>query len=88
MNQPSLDLASFIAAIFAVFIAPPLAHVMGVYTAIIVGAVFGAGLALVRAKQMTRGAAVRFILHAVTNVRVTGQITEVGEERVAAVEHP
>ena len=25
MNQPSLDLASFIAAIFAVFIAPPLA---------------------------------------------------------------
>lgn len=62
MNQPSLDLASFIAAIFAVFIAPPLAHVMGVYTAIIVGAVFGAGLALVRAKQMKRGAAVRFVL--------------------------
>lgn len=72
-NQP-LDLASFIAAIFAVFVAPPLAHIMGVYTAIVIGAVFGAGLALVRSEPTTRRGAIGFGL-LMTGVSV---ITTVG----------
>lgn len=60
-NQP-LDLASFVAAVLAVFVAPPLAHFMGVYAAILIGAVFGAGLALARSDEMTRWRSVGFVL--------------------------
>ena len=49
MNQNPLDLASVFVAIFALYIAQPIAHAMGVYTAIIICAVAGSGLALVRA---------------------------------------
>lgn len=62
MGQQPLDLASFIGALFAVFVAPPLAHVLGVYTAIVIGAVFGAGVALVRNRAMTRARAAGFVL--------------------------
>lgn len=62
MNSPSLDLASFFAAVLAVFVAEPIAHAMGVYAAIIIAAVFGAGLALVRADAMSRWASVRFLV--------------------------
>lgn len=62
MNNQPVDLASFIAALFAVFVAPPLAHLMGIYTAIVIGSVFGAGLAVVRAKKMTRPQSARFAL--------------------------
>ena len=61
MSNQSLDLASFVAAVLAVFAAPPLAHFMGVYAAIIIAAVIGAGLALVRAEEMSRGRALGFV---------------------------
>ncbi len=78
MPQNSLDLASFIAAIFGVFVTPQLAHVMGVYAAIIIGAVFGAGLALVRAEEMTRWRSSIFLLL----MAGTSTITTVGAAEV------
>lgn len=60
-NTP-LDLASFLAAVLAIFVAEPIAHAMGVYAAIIIAAVFGAGLALVRAEAMSRWASVRYLV--------------------------
>ena len=78
MPQHSLDLASFIAAIFGVLVTPQLAHVMGVYAAIIIGAVFGAGLALVRTSEMTRtGAFVFLVLMAGTSTITTVGVAEV-----------
>ena len=78
MQQSSLDLASFIAAVFGVFVTPQLAHVMGVYTAIVIGAVFGAGLALVRTSEMSRLRAVIFlVLMAGTSTITTVGVAEV-----------
>ncbi|SAJ33331.1 Uncharacterised protein [Enterobacter cloacae] len=34
-----------------------------------------------------RGCAIMFIFHAVVNVLITGQVAEIGQERVAAVKH-
>jgi peptidoglycan biosynthesis protein MviN/MurJ (putative lipid II flippase) len=65
LQSPPLDLASFIAAVLTVFVAPPLAHLMGVYTAIMIGAVFGAALGLMLARDegqtSTRAGALLFI---------------------------
>ena len=78
MPQSSHDLASFIAAIFGIFVAPQLAHFMGVYAAIIIGAIFGAGLALVRAGEMTRwGSCVFLFLMAGTSTITTVGVAEV-----------
>lgn len=62
MNQNPLDLASVFVAIFALYIAQPIAHAMGVYTAIIICAVAGSGLALVRAPEMSRWRSGMFVL--------------------------
>ena len=62
MNQNPLDLASVFVAIFALYIAQPIAHAMGVYTAIIICAVAGSGLALVRAPVMSRWQSGMFVL--------------------------
>lgn len=61
MPNNSLDLASFIAAVFTLFVTPQLAHFLGVYSAIFVGAVLGAGFALIRAPEMSRWKAAGYI---------------------------
>lgn len=74
MNQHPLDFASLFVAIFALYIAQPVANAMGVYTAIIIAAVLGSGMALVRAPSMTRWKAAIFL----ASMAGTSSITTVG----------
>lgn len=78
MQQGPLDLASFIAAVFGVFVAPKLAHLMGVYAAIFISAVAGAGIALIRAETMSRGRSMGFLtLMASVSIITTVGVAEI-----------
>ena len=73
-QPPSLDPVAVAVALFAAWLGPTLAHVIGAYFVIILSASAGAGWALMRREKRGTASAVWFILLVVT----TSTLTTVG----------